>query len=38
MRKSNIVARYGGKEFIIALLKTKKENGLKIAEKIRKAI
>ncbi len=38
VRKSDIIARYGGEEFLIAALKTDLENGIKIAEKIRKSI
>ena len=38
VRSSDIVARYGGEEFCIVLPETSKENALRAAERIRKAI
>ena len=38
MRESDIVARYGGEEFVILFSNTERENGLILAERIRKAI
>lgn len=38
VRSTDLVARYGGDEFIIALFDTTMEEGLKIAEKIRKNV
>lgn len=38
IRKSDIVGRYGGEEFIVVLPDTKANDGEKIAEKIRKVI
>jgi len=37
-RETDIVARYGGEEFVIIVSEAKKEGGIKIAERIRKAI
>lgn len=37
-RKLDIVARYGGEEFAIILPQTKKEQALKLAQRIRKAV
>lgn len=38
IRKTDMVGRYGGEEFIIILPNTNKDQGKKIAEKIRKAV
>jgi diguanylate cyclase (GGDEF)-like protein len=38
VRKNDVVGRYGGEEWIICFNQTDKETGLKIAEKLRKAI
>lgn len=38
LRKSDILSRYGGEEFIALLPDTNRENALKVAEKMRQAI
>ncbi len=38
VRKTDVVARYGGEEWIICLSHTSSEGGTKIAEKLRKAV
>ena len=38
LRKSDIIARYGGEEFVIVLPEISKENGLIVAERLRKVI
>ena len=38
VRKTDVVARYGGEEWIICLSHTSSEGGAKIAEKLRKAV
>jgi len=38
VRKSDVVARYGGEEWIICLSHTDSEGGVKIAEKLRKSV
>ena len=38
VRKTDVVARYGGEEWIICLSHTSREGGGKIAEKLRKAV
>jgi len=38
VRKNDIVARYGGEEFVVLLFDCNKENGYKVAEKIRKRV
>jgi diguanylate cyclase (GGDEF)-like protein len=38
LRSVDIIARYGGDEFVIVLLQTSMENGFQIAERLRKAL
>jgi diguanylate cyclase (GGDEF)-like protein len=38
VRRTDVVARYGGEEWIICLSHTSREGGTKIAEKLRKAV
>ena len=38
VRKTDIVARYGGEEWIICLSHTEREGGVQIAEKLRKSV
>jgi len=38
VRRTDVVARYGGEEWLICLSHTSREGGIKIAEKLRKAV